>query len=757
MLEGSFAVGSVTTYTTRISVNGVNRPAVSASIDGSWRSDLPSQITAGSGGMTRSGKIDWATESDIQTKPVTSFRGWGEWSPQKGDQIIIYVGDGTREWPRFTGLIDETTGKVGDTMTSSIVGDVDRLSETFECEPLLEQMPPLPGSTTWRWAGLSAIYMADAAMRAGGYFTTPPKLAYTALSLPLQTSLLPEVGSGAELLSGESHNGELAYHQNWGAPWGYSAGNFRASYEPAFNYRPTETVQLSVMTTSFHSGHGDVYLHYGGSANYLRLLVSADGNAIFQRNYNWNVVEVCRIMGVVPNATRVEVLVKGGVATMRTNDGREATGTVSGLANNPMSRVEVTAEPNARLAGVMVSHPPEWQEFQNLDFEQTAHIDSRVGGVDTWGMTNAMPRFEQQEALSALENLADSTLSAVWLDEEGVLHFAPSGAVRAAPVVQTVTTSDDVLALSWSDKLLSVANRVTVAYRNAVYKRGSRIQQIELARGRRQSLSSGMVLEDVYKPGRDEDWYGVDDTPRKLGAIQWEEYNGDQGTFVGVSYFEDNDVRDGIAYSLVDITMARTGLSEYTITHEAGTLPAGVVAETMTHPEWTALWDRNRGEGLPLIQGWGLITWVERETTKETGAPGPALRVDLGAYGREVHAVRIRDYIVEKIENVLPQVTGLEVVPDPRRQIGDVITIESESFLGVTITGTITGINESINATGYTQSLNIEPRSVTIGALTWAEWEQAFPGTLTYSQWQNLRASTDTYQTFEADPLKGAN
>lgn len=756
MLGGALNSEVVAEYSTRVTVNGIDRPALSVSMDGSWRSDLPDGLSSGSNGLDRSGKIVWATQGAVHDHPVTSFRGWGEWSPRRGDKVVIYVGDGETEWPRFTGLIDETTGSVGGEMSSSIVGDVDRLSEAFKCEALLEQMPPLPGTTTWRWAGLSAIFLADAAMRAGGYYTTPPRLDYTALSLPLQTSLLPEVGSGADLISGASHTGGGAYQQNWGSPWGYCAGNFKAEYSPAFNYTPSQQIQMSMMVTSFHAGNADVFVDYGGSSNYLRLLVSAAGNAVLQRNRGGTLVEVCRIMGVVPSATRVEVLVKNGSATMRTNDGRQATGSVSGLLNDPMSRVRVNAEPDARVAGVMVSHPPEWQEFQNLNFKSTAHIDSRVGGVDTWGMTNAMPRFETQEALAALEQLADATLSAMWLDEEGVLNFAPSGAVRNSPVVQTITTANDVLALSWSDRLLAVASRITVAYRHAAYKRGSGLQQIELARGSRQTLSSGMVTEDVYTPEQDEDWYGVDATPRKLGAIQWEEYNGDDGTFVGVSFYQDNDVVDGIDSSLVDIVMSKTGISEYTITHTAGSLPAGVVAETATHPSWTALWERNRGKDLPLIQGWGRIAWIERETTTATNQPGPVLRVDVGAYGRLTIAERIRDYLKNIVENALPQVSGLDVIPDPRRQIGDTITIASESFLGVTITGTITGISEGVDGSGYTQALDVEPRSAEVGALTWQEWESAFPGTLTYDQWRALRGSVTTYTDFENDPLRGA-
>lgn len=756
MLEGVLSQSEVATYNTRVSVNGIDRPAVTVSMDGGWRPDLPDDISASSGGLDRTGKVDWASETDIQQRPVTAFRSWGMWRPQKGDHIVIYVGDETTEWPRFTGLVDETTGSLDSAMSSTIIGDVDRLSETFQCEPLLERMPPLRGTTTWRNAGLSPIYLADQAMRAGGYFATPSCPAYEVLDVPLQTSLMPRAGASDQLLSGSAHTGSANYQSNHGAPWGYSAANFRASYEPRYDDPATRAIEIGFSFTDVHAETADVIVRYGN--DYYRLFLTADRRATFQVMRSGSLTESCRIPPEqLAGATRVEVLVKNRQVTLRGNNGSEATGTTPTMGSTTKARIDVTAAPAARIAGVLVYHPETWTEFASLNETASANIDSRTGGAITWGIVNATPRIEPQSALATLETLADSTLSAMWLDEEGVLHFAPSGAVRGSPVEQVITTADDVLALSWSDRLLAVARRVTVAYKYAAYKTGGGIPQVELARGSKQSLSSGMVLEDVYKPAAEEDWYGVDAAPRKLAAIPWDEYNGDDGSFVGVSFFEGNEVINGVSSTLVNITMTQTGVSEYMIAHEAGNLPAGVVAETTTNPKWESLWERNRGEALPLIQGWGLITWVDRETTQQTSAPGPVLRVDLGAYARVSKAQDTRNYLVGLIENVLPQITGLDVIPDPRRQIGDTITLESEGFLGVTITGTISGISEGIDSSGYTQSLNIEPRSLTAGDLTWAEWEAAFPGTLTYAQWESARGTTDTYQTFMSDPLKGAN
>lgn len=754
MLSGDFTAGDVTVFASRVMVNGVARPAVKVELTGGWRSDLPSQISSAGSNMVRDGTVQWATEQDVSQRPVTAFRAWGVWRPQKGDRIVVYAGDGTSEWPRFTGVVDETTGSVGSGMSSTIIADVDPLSESFQSEPLLARMYPRSGSTAWRNAGLTPMYFVDAAMRAGGYYTTTPTAGQAALHVPLQGSMLPAVGTSADLLSGDGHT-TGGYQDNWGAPWGLSAGNFVAEYAPAFSRKPSESVALQMMFTASHAATAYVTVHYG-SANYFRLIINSSGNAVFQRMRGTDLVEVCRINNVVGDATRVEVLVKDGAATLRANNGKQASGTVSDLQSNNMSKIGITAPPDARIAGVQVSHPEPWQEWQYLNFRPTARIRTHTGNATTWGTINASPRYARRTALSMLEELADQTLSAMWIDEEGVLQFAPSNGVRNTASVQTITTADDVLALSWSDRLLAVAKRVTVEYLHPAFNSGTS-RSVFLAQGSRTTLRQGDVVEDVYSPGSDQDWYGVDASPYRLPGDGWSPYNDGIGSFVGLTYYEGEDVVTGsIPYSS-NISMSRTGLSEWTVTHEAVSYGAGVTAETLTHPDASALWKRNRGESLPILRGWAKIRWDPRETTTSVASPGPVLRHDLGAMSTSDNAQNVRDYLHALILEALPQITGLEVTPDPRRQIGDTITLSSQGFLGVTIRGKVTGIQESLSADGYTQSFDMEPAHVTTGALTWAEWEQAFPGTLTYTQWEALRAPTETYTDFENDPLKGAD
>lgn len=754
MLPGILEAGDVRSFTTRVLVEGVSRPVQSVSLDGEMRPDLPAQISRASGSLARGGSISWASEEDVTDTPVTPFRESESWRPRKGQRVVVMQGDGVSEWVRFTGLIDETTGTIGSGMSSTVVVDIDRLSESFECEAHLAVMPPLAGSTSWRNAGLSPMYFVDAAMRAGKYYTTPPTISTSVLHVPFQSSMLPALGTQGEILSGSAHTGNSAFQENWPASWGMSAGNFKASYSPRLAYGPTIPVQISLMVTPAHADTGDVIVHYGGVNNYLRLVVGATGNAVLQRLRGSTTVEVCRITGIIAaGATRVEVVVRGGNATMRTNTGQSATGIVSGLLDQPMSRIDISGAPGARIAGVQVSNPEAWEDFINLNHVSTARIRTHEGNTTTWGVTNSSPRFEQAEAQTVLTNLADATLSGMWVDELGVLNFAPSNGIRSNASVQTITTADDVLAMAWSDRLLATASRVTIGYLHPALKNGS-LRSIEVARGSNQGMRSLEKLEDIYTPGADEEWIGVDETLTVLGTGIWGVYNDGIGTLGGVTYTAQGETTSSAGLT-VSISMTKTGLSEYTIKHEAGTFPADVLAEAVTSPVSADLWPRNRDKALPVIRAYAYLKWVAREVTRQTTMLGPVLRVDLGGQAGVTTAERVRDYLHGIVSNPYPQITSLEVVPDPRRQIGDVITLQSENFLGVTLRCLITSISESM-AEEHTQSLGAEVLAVTTGSLTWGEWENAFPGTLSYEQWEALRGPADTYDDFNTNPLKGA-
>ena len=66
------------------------------------------------------------------------------------------------------------------------------------------------------------------------------------------------------------------------------------------------------------------------------------------------------------------------------------------------------------------------------------------------------------------------------------------------------------------------------------------------------------------------------------------------------------------------------------------------------------------------------------------------------------------DYLAGQTATPQPVVTGLSVNPDPRLQLGDVVTIRSEKFLGIQLTVLIVGMDRSGGPDGYSQDLTVK-------------------------------------------------
>src|SRR5690606_791697 len=96
----------------------------------------------------------------------------------------------------------------------------------------------------------------------------------------------------------------------------------------------------------------------------------------------------------------------------------------------------------------------------------------------------------------------------------------------------------------------------------------------------------------------------------------------------------------------------------------------------------------------------------------------------------------------------LPTITGLSIVPDPRLQLGDRITISSPDFMGVSLNALIVGVDSSFGGS-YEQSLTVRVTGATSTFTTYAEFN-ASGGALTYQQWQALGPVPETYAEFNA-------
>lgn len=742
MQAGNLVSSDVQAFTSRVLVNGVERPVNSWSVDRELTGDLPAQIVAVSGVTQATGSIEFASEQDITESGINPWNRSTGWLPKSGDRVDIYAGDSVTEWKQFTGAIDRITGSIGSGFQATIIDDYDKLSVSISHVPLLRVMPPLSDGGEYRAAGLSSIYFVDYAARAAGFHCTPKPEYDAAWSAPLQGSLWPNRGTLTAGLVGGVDSGPWASITP--APWGVSMGDFQNTYTPRRSELATVPLQVTLMVAADHAGNTTLNTYFGATDNVS--LAVAGSRTVTARLNGTDVTSI--VMG---SATVVTLLIKAGAWTLKTNKGATATGTRTMPTGVTMDRIIFTADINSHVAGAQISHPDTAsREFAALNETPTAILD--YSNTQHSGIIDASPTIENRAASDLLEEIGAATLTSVWIDESGVFRCAPSIALRSRTPVRTVTTLDSILSLDWDDSLLGQRSSVTVQYRELAISSGKYQNKI-LFQGSGETLESTEILEEFVEPGANEDWIMPDESMIILSSANWATYNSRRGTMGGVFYSSTDGSTTSDTGLSTTITMDKLGISRYKIKHVAGSFPAGVTANLGTSPTDTALWERLRDKPLPVVRGYAKVEGAQSNRPPIiTGAKGPELTHDAGPWNSRTDSTivvdRIGSFIADQTANPKPTITGLSITPDPRLQLGDVITISSPDLMGVTMTALVVGVSSSFGSS-YEQSLTVRIINVTTTYTSYAEYDASLGGSnLTYAQWQALGPIPQTYTQF---------
>ncbi|HJX77266.1 hypothetical protein [Glutamicibacter sp.] len=748
MLPGSFTGGDVRELVTYALVNGVRREVESFSSDRDLAGDLPEQVAAGGGVSGGSGTIVWAQLEDVQSREISPWHKPSGWPPSSGDRVVVYVTDGATDFPRFTGAIDKTSGTVGGGIQSTVIDDRDKLNASFTHEALLRHHVPFSEGAAYRSIGLSHWYPLTMALRKAGFYNTPPPVADVAVSVPLQGSVWPEGGT-VTLASGGGSTGTI-HAGFYSAPWGYAAGAFDATYQPRTSYNGSEPLQITVMVAPDHAANANIYVNYG--ADHVRLRVHP--NRVVYAQLNGVLVAQLGPSSIV-GMTAVTLLVKNGVWTLRTDKGYTAMGSQV-LPAVVMGTIRVTAENGARIAGIQVGRPLRTShEFSSLSFTPSMRF---VPG-NLASTMDMMPRLENRNIADLVDEICKATLTAAWFDESGVLQLVSADTMRNASPAQTITTLDDITELGWEDSLLSVRSRVEVTWKDASISKSLQ-QRKELFRGSGDSLVSADNVEVFATPDDSTEWLGVDRALTILNTSNWGVYNSRRGSFAGYFYSTNGETATESGLTMT-VSTENIGTAGVKINHVAGTYPTDVEATLGTSPTSTALWSYLRNQNLPVIRGYGEGKWIDEVTVSATVGPGyaPELTHDLGFWGHPLFeggsvAQRLADFIAGMVTAPTPTLSGVGVLYDPRRQLGDVITIQS-GILDVTLKALVVGISESHAPGDHSQTLTVRIISVTsTRKITYAEFEAAWSGG-NYAAFEAAWAGLN-YTNFENDPLRGA-
>lgn len=751
MLVGDIAPG-IPQWTTSVMVNGIERAVQDVSWDTEMVGDLPEQVIASGGLSGTSGTITWAAQQVVEERPVSPWAKTAGWPPASGDLVQVRVSDGATTWSRYTGVIDSTTGDAAGGYQSKIIDFRDRLSGSFTHEALLRHMTPLSEGGSYRSIGLNHWYPLTQALRSCGFHNVPAIEGPSAMSATMQGSIWPEAGTIYEA----SGLGGTVSPSFYYTDFGYAAGGFVGGYTPRLSEATSTPVQVTMVVAATHAAISYTEVYYGNVV--VRFRASADRALVAYYSSNggssWSTV-ASMSAAAAGNYTVATLLIKNGAWTIRTNGGGSASGSQA-LAAGTMNAVRVTANSSARVAGIQVSHPNSTaREFASLTFSPSMRFQAS-GLASTMDMS---PVLRGRSVKDFVNEVLSATLTASWWDETGTLILRPSDQLRGTAPSQTITTADDITSLSWEDSLLAIRSGVEVAWKDPVISKG-RQHRLELWRGPEESIAADDdPIEQFISPESGIEWFGVDRTVRELDDSNWGAYNSRRGSYAGLRFEDENGAEASTSVASASVRAENLYADSLKITTAVLSMPTYLEAITGTSNVATALRQQMRGHALPVIRGMGRGEWVDATYRTSAGpAHAPVLQHDLGYWGHEFFesgsvAQRIGDYLAAQVSAPHPTITGLGLIYDPRRQLGDVYTLRSE-WLGIELRVLVVRISES-HGEGAQQAVSVRVISATnIRPVTYADLEAAWAT----GNYAGLEAVWDllTYADFEADPLRGA-
>lgn len=764
MQDGDLAPG-VPLWRRHIEVNGVARVASSMSWGGELSSDMPDAIGGVTGIQARTGRIAWVPQSAVESVPPSPWSRRSGWPPSPGDRIDIWVGDDDTSWKVFTGRIDKTTGDV-DSLVSTIVDDSDRLNRPISIEPVAYQMPGMMQSNgiyrEYAPVYVRPWYAMYKCLRLGGWGVSVPRgnVGFTSVSVDFQGSLYPDLGA----LARSSSDPTMAY----GAGFTYlSSGS--VGYEPrahaayvngdgvrvwlrwtgsravaSIRFSDTRTLRFSIVRNASGSTTMNAQASVGGS-------VPDGGTLLGEVDVNFQVDSEDESQWIElffpANSQTIRYTVPSMSVPAGTPNGNAEGSFTLGYTFNTGTTMEYVAFGGtliaARVGNLTVAT---WRAMSS----HTTASRVRHWGMGLGRLQRIQRTIENRSAADVLAEAGRATLTSMWLDETSTMQVAPSDVLYAQRAVHTVTTAQDIFALGWEESIQATRRMVHVDYQEVAYSYMRREKVLLYQPSSAAQLDGGgVVYEDFIKPDDDSEWIWPDTRLQDVNGHEYD-FNNGNGSFYGASV----DNSNGVNTWGRDLTVSLEKLGLRTLKFSIST-SRSTEMELSTPDDAESLFPRRRDEPLPLIRGYGLVTLAD--AVKDGASIGPSwapdLTHELDYWGRADDAQRIADWLSERLATPLITLTNLEVAYDPRIQLGDVLLVDSETFMGFSAEVLVIGKAESHDGAESTLTLTVRVVRTMTTYATYEAFEAAYQGrnyAALESAWAGAR-----YIDMERKPLEG--
>ena len=729
-ITGWPAPSPVRVPTAAVQVAGGERGIVSASVDASVK---------GTSVSARTGRVAWAPADPVARRQMTPLNGA---APRRGDRVSLDAGQGGAVARLLTGKVETTTAQVPGGLVSDVVDDWDLLARKVSIPPLAATMFPREPGGALRSVGLTATAITQRVLSLCGFHATPPPVIGTMLSASLNGTLWPE-------------NGVLQNSQTMPtftpAPWGEAARGFTASYNGGVRSFSDGALEISFVVSPESAAAGS-WVAATWAGGFIRLSVaSGSAAAQFSTGTTTNVLALssAELAGALLLRLRVG---SGGAWRLTTDTGVEKVGSQSipsGFLASPASW-DVYVPSNGRIIGGVNAGFP--NSAGPTTFTPTARLDPGDGTLA------ASRAIVERRAVDVLRERADAEHAHMWIDGAGVFQWRDRTRWGAGAPVVTLT---DVDLLGYEvgmdyDSLYSGATVECVTPRVEMRRQPT----VSLHQSTKQTLSGGDIERNFIEVPADEEWYAMDTFVGVLGGdAQTGNFNKGLrsfnsairvGTDGSTELFAYGQWTEYVTFELETLS-TRKWLHTTTV---AGNLPADQTIETrapdLSKMAGTGIWSQWNTYATPVLRGHGRAVWVEESRTggATTDARLPVLEHDAGWWLSLPAVQRLANWLSMRYTTPVVTLRGVEIVPDERLEIGDVIALSDSTYADLSARVVITGIHYQTSNGAASMSIDVEVLEVTSTRRTYAT-VQAEASWRTYAQFQALVGAV-TYSEQEA-------
>lgn len=740
-----------------VTVNGVPYDVESLTVTRELSSNLPEQVTSASGYTAATGSVEWVVGEDVQERAAHPWDG-NNFPPKPADSVVAYMGYGDVMVRQLTGVIDRSNGSVAQgSVSSDVVDTIDKLNQPVTFPAHLHVFPPHEDGGAFLLVGNEPTFTTDRILRACGFYATPPQDSGCILSVPLMGSAWPEVGR----VDTASQQGFPAYPAAFSASqWGMAADSIQATYTPDLskwpNGRLDKTVQVTLKARSGASPSGNSFVRAWWGAAHVVLIVTSDRRVIAQLFDGATFITMCSLtaaQALTADAFTLRVT-PAGVFTIYASNGTTATGTralPAAMTGNNIGRVEIVTPhtTGVSIGGVQIG----FSTASTWTHPTTAIL---TPAAKSWSL-GATPRIDNRTALDVLKEQAEAECASIWIDEHGVFRWVNRDVLTGSTPVATLTPLD-ILDIGWESNADGVRSKVELTWNEPSVSR-SDVTNKTVWQGPGGSLDPTQEDIQLVEIPSDQEWVGVDESVSRVTNVSgWlTEFNrGRQSWWGGI---EENDTDERWAHTSnpgFSTTVEKVGAFAYRFTTKAGTPTPGYTIELRTPGEAfsQSLRRSKAGFNLPVLRAKAIVEWSERKTTGAALGPtrAAALEHHVGPWVQDAAALQsLADWLAAQVAAPRPVLRDLDVIPDFRRQLGDIVWVEDPDNMRIRLKVLLTKISTTVSPGSAEQSVAGQILQVQSYGPTNAQLD-AHAGKFTNSGFDTLWADASNAQ-FDTDPL----